>query len=85
MCDMLHRAEQLYADIRVEEINQHHAHVCQMKDIEILVDHFVKANIFQFALDQYSEHAVVDLYRHGLYGIPPRGDYRWACKAPSET
>jgi hypothetical protein len=61
--------EQLYMDIGVEEINQHHSHVRQTKDIEILVQHFIKVNIFCFALDQPSEHAVVDLYRNGLHRL----------------
>jgi hypothetical protein len=61
--------EQLYTDIGVEEMNQYHAHVRQTKDIEILVQHFIKANIFHFALDRPSEHVVVDLYRDGLHRL----------------
>jgi len=46
-----HAAEQLFADVGVDAINQHHANVCQQKDIEILVGHLNKANIFRFSLD----------------------------------
>jgi hypothetical protein len=55
-----------YKDLGVEEINQHHAKVRQHTDVHLLLDHLIKAKIFQFAEDKASDHAVVDLYRNGL-------------------
>jgi hypothetical protein len=69
-------AEQLFADMGVDAINQHHANVRQQKDIEILVGHLNKANIFRFSLDRQSEHAVIDVYRHRLYQLAgPSGSH----------
>lgn len=58
--------DQLFLDLGVEAQNQHHAHVRQHKDVGIITDHLTKANIFRFSKDKHSEHAVVDLYRHGI-------------------
>jgi hypothetical protein len=64
-----HAVEQLFTDVGVDEINQHHVNVRQHKDIKILVGHLNKANIFHFALDRQSNHSVLDLYRYGLYRL----------------
>ncbi|KAF7968891.1 hypothetical protein HWV62_28926 [Athelia sp. TMB] len=64
-----HLTDRLYQEVGAEAVNQHHAHVRQTKDVEILVAHFKKANVFNFAHDSTSKHTVTDLYRHGLFRL----------------
>ncbi|KAK7015673.1 hypothetical protein R3P38DRAFT_3321577 [Favolaschia claudopus] len=66
---------QMYKDLGVEDVNQHHAKVRQHKDVEILTAHFTssKLNLFVFTRDKISEQTVVDLYRHGLRRLSGSG------------
>lgn len=57
--------DQLFSDLGTEYQNQKHTHVSQHKDVEILVKHLVKKNVFEFQSDKLSEHAVIDLFRSG--------------------
>lgn len=41
----------------------------QHKDVEILVNHLSKSNIFKFVDDKPSDHSVVDLYRSGCHRL----------------
>ncbi|KAK7055762.1 hypothetical protein R3P38DRAFT_2498651 [Favolaschia claudopus] len=61
-----HLTVQMYKDVGVEDVNQHHAKVRQHKDVELLIRYFTSSNLFDFTRDKISEQTVVDLYRHGL-------------------
>lgn len=50
----------------VEDQNQHHSHVRQHKDVQILTRHFLQNNIFNFWQDVMTKRTVVDLYRTSL-------------------
>ena len=58
-----------FSDIGVEALNQHHAAVRQHNDVELMVKHLTKNKVFQFSKDQHSDHALIDLYRHGLHSL----------------
>lgn len=64
-----HLADQLCEDLGVEELNQHHAHVRQEKDVGILVEHMNRKDVLRFDQDKHSEHKVAGLYTSGLYGL----------------
>src|SRR6267154_3260970 len=51
--------DRISRELGVESRNQVHAHVTQRLDIELLVGHLAEHEIFNFALDTLSEHAVV--------------------------
>ncbi|KAJ7741731.1 hypothetical protein B0H16DRAFT_1323624, partial [Mycena metata] len=61
-----HLTDQILEDLGVYVEDQHHAHVQQHKDVELLLDHLCKSKIFEFDQDKVSDHNVVDLYRTGL-------------------
>ncbi|KAJ7506208.1 hypothetical protein B0H11DRAFT_2169972 [Mycena galericulata] len=54
LLEKIHLTAQMYRDLGVEDLNQHHAKVRQHKDV------------FDFGNDKISKQNVVDLYRHGL-------------------
>lgn len=60
----------------VQRINEHHAAVKQHKDIQILTGFMESRKVFRFDEDTLSEHAVVDLFRHGLRRLSgPQGGH----------
>ncbi|KAF5335323.1 hypothetical protein D9611_011724 [Ephemerocybe angulata] len=58
--------DQLFEDLGVQLQNQHHAHVQQHRDVQLVADHLSTHHVFNFALDSPSSHSVVDLFATGL-------------------
>jgi hypothetical protein len=61
--------EKMFQDLGVEDENQYHKKVSQHNDVKLLLEHFCKSDIFNFARDKTSNHFVVDLYRIGLHKL----------------
>lgn len=59
----------VFRELGVDDLNQHHAKVKQHKDIQLLVQHLRLAHTFDFAKDKVSHQTVVDLYRNGLHRL----------------
>ncbi|KAJ7715541.1 hypothetical protein B0H16DRAFT_1255064, partial [Mycena metata] len=57
-----HLTEQIFEDLGVNDEDQHHAHVQQHKDVELLLEHLCKSRIFDFNQDKSSNHNDIDLY-----------------------
>ncbi|KAJ7615915.1 hypothetical protein FB45DRAFT_981499 [Roridomyces roridus] len=53
-------------DVGVDTENKHHAKVRQDQDVGLLLKHLCAEGIFNFAADQVSSHAVIDLYQSGV-------------------
>ncbi|KAF8168390.1 hypothetical protein B0H34DRAFT_645973 [Crassisporium funariophilum] len=58
--------DQLFEDLGVQLQNQHHAHVQQHCDVQLVANHLSTHHVFNFALDSPSSHSVVDLFATGL-------------------
>lgn len=68
--------QQLFDDLDVEDIYQRHAHVKQDKDVQLLIAHMQKNNVFRWAQDRTSQHVVPDLFRGGLVQLAgPNGGH----------
>ncbi|KAJ7794566.1 hypothetical protein B0H14DRAFT_3556705 [Mycena olivaceomarginata] len=74
--------ERMFQDLGVEDENQYHAKVSQHNDVKLLLEHFCKSNIFNFARDKTSNHFVVDLYQIGLHKLAGKdgGHERHLCR-----
>lgn len=59
----------IFRELGVDDLNQHHAKVKQHKDIQLLTEHFCSTHTFDFPNDKPSTNAVVDLYRTGLHRL----------------
>jgi hypothetical protein len=62
-------ADKLFADLHIDEINEHHAKVRQHKDVELIVAHSLAANLFDFSKDTASENTFIDQYRTGIHRL----------------
>jgi hypothetical protein len=62
----------LFSQLGVDEINRYHSHVKQHQDIQMLVRHLMKHQVFDFNVDEQSTHHVVDLYHTGLHRLAGR-------------
>ncbi|KAK6964724.1 hypothetical protein R3P38DRAFT_2591652 [Favolaschia claudopus] len=68
--------EKVYDELGVFDQDQRHRDVSQHKDVVLLLEHFSRANIFNFAKDKRSNHLVVDLFRTGLHRLAgPKGGH----------
>ncbi|KAF8997527.1 hypothetical protein BDQ17DRAFT_1309756 [Cyathus striatus] len=61
--------DHIFEEMGIEQLNQHHAHVSQTKDVLIVLQHFEAHHIFDFTMDIPSSHTVIDLYTHGLQRV----------------
>ncbi|KAK6966269.1 hypothetical protein R3P38DRAFT_3338170 [Favolaschia claudopus] len=68
--------DRVYDELGVFDQDQRHRDVSQHKDVVLLLEHFSRANIFNFAKDKRSNHLVVDLFRTGLHRLAgPKGGH----------
>ncbi|KAF8989646.1 hypothetical protein BDQ17DRAFT_1474907 [Cyathus striatus] len=54
--------DHIFEEMGAENLNQHHTHVLQTKDVLIVLQHFEAHHLFDFTMDIPSSHKVTDLY-----------------------